>query len=129
MKTQNQTNTVGLPVRPSTPVPEQTTTTRPNIDLHQRAANRALPTAQVLDLLRSEAPQFFTRAEIVGKWVWIQFPDKQPREVTSTLAQLGFHWNNARQIWQHPCGHLTAGSPDDPRSKYGTIHAADYQRS
>ena len=100
---------------------------RPQIDLHQRAANRALPTAQVLAKLRAEAPAFYERTEIVGAWLWIQFPERQPKEVTSQLAQLGFHWNNTRQAWQHPCGKLTAGSPGDPREKYGTRCPADYQ--
>ncbi len=108
--------------------PTQTITApRPQIDFARRDANRQLGTQAVLSLLRTEAPQFYARAEIVGKWLWIQFPDKQPREVTSALAQLGFHWNNKRQVWQHPCGHLTEGSPDDPRAKYGTHHAADLQ--
>ena len=78
-------------------------------------------------LLRTEAPKFFGLAQIVGQWVWIQFTDKQPREVTATLAQLGFHWNNKRQVWQHACGVLAEGSPDDPREKYGTTFAADAQ--
>ena len=100
---------------------------RPQIDLHQRAANRARSTNDMLQLLRAEAPAFYDRTEIVGAWLWIQFPDRQPVEITSQLAQLGFHWNNARQAWQHPCGKLTAGSPGDPREKYGTRCPADYQ--
>ena len=100
---------------------------RPNIDLVQRAANRARSTNDMLQLLRAEAPAFYEITEIVGAWLWIQFPDRQPKEVTAQLAQLGFHWNNARQAWQHPCGKLTAGSPGDPRAKYGTRYPADYQ--
>ncbi|MDD5139538.1 MAG: hypothetical protein PHY43_04660 [Verrucomicrobiales bacterium] len=65
-------------------------------------------------------------AEVVGKWVWIQFSDKQPPTVTRVLAELGFHWNNTRQTWQHPCGTI----PDeratyDPRQRYGSYFAAD----
>jgi hypothetical protein len=104
-----------------------TTTNRPQIDFPKRDANRQLPTQALLALLRAEAPQFYTLAEVVGRWVWIQFSEKQPREVTAALAQLGFHWNNKRQCWQHPCGPLSEGSPDDPRTKYGTVHAADMQ--
>jgi hypothetical protein len=100
---------------------------RPRIDFAKRQANRALGTREVLDLLRAEAPRFYALAEVVGQWVWIQFPDRQPPTVTGQLAELGFHWNNARQAWQHPCQHLTAGSQQDPREKYGTYHAADYQ--
>ncbi len=107
----------------STPRPQLT-----SIDFAKRQANRQLDTQRLLALLRTEAPRLYALAEIVGTWVWVQFPDKQSREVTSALAQLGFHWNNKRQVWQHPCGPITTeASPQDPRTKYGTQHAADYQ--
>ena len=104
-----------------------TSSSRPQIDLHLRAEHRARSTNEMLAVLRTEAPQFYSLTEIVGAWLWIQFPDRQPKEITAQLAQLGFHWNNARQAWQHPCGKLTAGSPGDPRAKYGTRYPADYQ--
>ncbi|HEX3799689.1 MAG TPA: hypothetical protein VH413_13410 [Verrucomicrobiae bacterium] len=69
-----------------------------------RRANRRLETAKLLALLREETPRFFELAEVVGKWVWIQFTEKQPSDITRVLAELGFHWNNTRQTWQHPCG-------------------------
>ena len=72
------------------------------INLSRRRANRELPTEKVLSLLQKETPRFFELAEVVGKWVWVQFTEKQPREITSRLAELGFHWNNKRQVWQHP---------------------------
>ena len=103
------------------------TDSRPQIDLALRQANRGLATDQLLALLRTEAPSFYELAEVVGKWVWIQFTEKQPPQVTSVLAQFGFHWNNKRQVWQHPCGALTQGTPDDPRQKYGSRHIADAQ--
>ena len=95
------------------------------IDFKRRHANRALPTNSVLALLEKEAPRFFEIAEVVGKWVWIQFTEKQPREITAVLAQLGFHWNSKRQVWQHPCGALTTGSQSNPREKYQTYFPAD----
>ncbi len=96
--------------------------------LQKRAANRLLSTPQLLALLRAEAPQFFGLAEIVGKWVWIQFTEKQPREITAQLAQLGFHWNNKRQAWQHPCGQFCPHPfQGDPRERYATHYAADLQ--
>ena len=110
--------------------PKQATPERPplqRIYFARRQVNRELSTEQLLALLRTEAPRFFELAEVVGKWVWIQFSEKQPREVTASLAQFGFHWNNTRQTWQHPCGALTQGSPGDPRAKYGARHAADLQ--
>jgi len=98
------------------------------IDLERRRANRKLPTEKLIVLLRSEAPRFFEVAEVVGKWVWIQFGEKQPREVTAVLSQLGFHWNNKRQVWQHPCGtYREESSLYDPRKKYRAYFAADQQ--
>ncbi len=88
--------------------------------------NRSLDTGKLLSLLRSEVPNFLALAEVVGKWVWIQFPDKQPSKVTRVLAELGFHWNRARQTWQHPCGlDRNAAATVDPRQKYGSYLATD----
>ena len=81
----------------------------------------------MLELLQRRLVRAYELAEIVGQWVWVQFTEKQPREITAELSQLGFHWNNKRQAWQHPCGHFTHGNPGDPRSKYGSRHAADQQ--
>lgn len=98
------------------------------IDLDRRKANRQLPSEKLLALLRAEAPRFFDVAEVVGKWVWVQFTEKQPREVTAILAQLGFHWNKKRQVWQHPCGtYRQESSSFDPRKKYRAYFAADAQ--
>ena len=115
------------PTPVSAPAPEQTPERPPlpRIDFARRQANRELPTEQLLALLRSEAPRFYELAEVVGKWVWIQFTDKQPREVTGKLAEFGFHWNNKRQVWQHPCGALTEGTQSDPREKYPTYFPSD----
>lgn len=99
---------------------------RPQIDFELRQRNRMLPTPELLDLLKRLASDLYQRAQIVGNWVWIEFPTKQPPTVTSRLAELGFHWNNKRQCWQHPCGPVTVeASPDDPRGKYGVTRAAD----
>jgi hypothetical protein len=117
-------NANSLNPQPATLSPQSA---RPQIDLAKRQANRALGTTEVLHLLRSTAPALYEQAEVVGKWVWIQFADKQPSQITAALAQLGFHWNNLRQAWQHPCGALTKGSQTDPREKYGSYSAADKQ--
>jgi hypothetical protein len=106
--------------------PEQLSTgNRAQIDYAKRRENRSLETEKLLSLLRDETPNFFELAEVVGKWVWIQFSDKQPPTVTRVLAELGFHWNNTRQAWQHPCGTI----PDEratynPRKRYGSHFAA-----
>jgi hypothetical protein len=99
----------------------------PRISFKHRRRNRALPVERLLKLLRSTAPRFWDVAEVVGKWVWITFTEKQPREVTMTLSELGFHWNNIRQCWQHPCGTSSERTPRDPRNKYGSYFAADME--
>jgi hypothetical protein len=106
--------------------PEQVSTgNRPKINLALRRTNRALETEKLLALLRSEAPNFFELAEVVGKWVWIQFTEKQPPTVTRVLVELGFHWNNTRQTWQHPCGTIADDRATyDPRKRYGSYFAA-----
>jgi hypothetical protein len=95
------------------------------IDLAARRYNRGLPTERVLSLLQSKEPRFWELAEVVGKWVWIRFDDKQPPTITAELSELGFHWNNRRQVWQHPCGQIMSGVYYDPRRKYGSFFPAD----
>jgi hypothetical protein len=107
----------------SRPEPLSTENQR-QIDFARREANRALNTEKLLSLLEREKPKFFELAEVVGKWVWIQFAGKQPAEVTRVLAELGFHWNKARQLWQHPCGLFRdRASRIDPRRKYACYSA------
>jgi|SRR3569833_2250185 len=120
IKNQNQKS--GLPIRPE----QLSTNNRPKIDMQRRRANRALNTGSVLELLRNETPNFFAVAEVVGKWVWIRFTDKQPPDITRVLSELGFHWNNTRQSWQHPCGTIADDRANyDPRRRYGSYFAAD----
>ena len=121
-KSKNQNQKSGLLNRPEQLSTEQ----RPKINLELRRANRKLETDKLLALLRSETPNFFDLAEVVGKWVWIQFSDKQPPTITSVLAELGFHWNNTRQAWQHPCGTIQKERATfDPRKRYRSYFAAD----
>jgi hypothetical protein len=119
-----QTPRQGLPSRPDQRHTD-TEAALPPIDLRKRRTRRSFSTRQVLDLLQAEAPEFFGLAEVVGQWVWITFQDKQPREVTARLAEFGFHWNNQRGSWQHPCGQLRPGTQHDPRQKYQTYFPAD----
>ena len=107
--------------------PEPRSTANPRqIDFARRRANRSLDTAKLLALLESDAPMFHETAEIVGRWVWVEFEDKQPVTVTRTLAELGFHWNRLRQAWQHPCGiYRDRRAMIDPRYRYGSYAATD----
>jgi hypothetical protein len=92
----------------------------------QREENRALSTDKVLDLLRQWLPKAYDLAEVVGKWVWVTFPEQPAETIRGQLSQFGFHWNNSRKCWQHPCGQFaTEGSGADPRQKYGSHFAAD----
>jgi hypothetical protein len=124
MKTKTQNSKAGLQNRP-----EQLSTntgSRPEINFELRKQNRSLDKDSLLALMRSKAPSFYAVAEVVGNWVWIQFDGKQPSQITRALAELGFHWNNTRQSWQHPCGTLpVAGANYDPRKRYGSYFAAD----
>jgi hypothetical protein len=103
------------------------TEARAQIDMARRYANRALNTDSLLSLLRNQAPNLFDVAEVVGKWVWVQFNDIPATKIRRQLAELGFHWNNARQSWQHPCGQFRDKRVNyDPRRKYGSYFAADH---
>jgi hypothetical protein len=93
--------------------------------------NRELPTQKVLEFLRAQLPQQYELAEIVGKWIWLEFPKASNRAAANTLHRLGFHWNQRRCVWQHPCGACApfASHPQDPRSKYGSYFAADLKHA
>ena len=93
----------------------------------RHCANRRLSTEAILNYLRTRLPRQYEVAEVVGKWVWIQFEHRQPPTVTSELAQLGFHWNRKRQLWQHPCGQFVPATRQDPRQKYHAYFPADQQ--
>jgi hypothetical protein len=127
MKTTNRRIEASAPanVRPSSVSKSVNSGQLPRLDFAKRNVNRQLPADEVLNLLENEAPLLFHMAQIVGKWVWIQFPERQPKEITSLLSQIGIHWNNRRQVWQHPCGiESQAGTGNyDPRQRYG-CHAA-----
>src|ERR1035437_9997767 len=71
------------------------------IDTEARKQNRTLPTAKVLELLKTSNPGLFNLAEVVRTWVWVAFRETPAPELRQILAQLGFHWNRERQAWQH----------------------------
>ena len=95
------------------------------IDRQQRTKNRTLPTPKVLNQLFTTLPDVYRLAEVVGKWVWVQFNETPAAEIRQQLAQLGFHWNGQRQTWQHPCGNYSLGSRNDPHEKYSNYFPAD----
>jgi len=129
-QTKTQKKSSRLPSRPDHQPQHQSQTEPesvlpPIIDMKKRRLHRGFRTERVLALLLKEAPEFYECAEVVGKWVWVAFSEKQPPEVTAHLAELGFHWNNRRAVWQHPCGLITQGIDYDPRQKYPSYFPAD----
>ena len=96
------------------------------IDFARRRVNRSLDTESLLTMMRRGSPRFFELAEVVGRWVWVQFEQQPTAETRQQLAQLGFHWNNTRQAWQHPCGvYRDRRVRFNPRRKFGSYFAAD----
>ena len=95
------------------------------IDTEARKKNRTLPTPKVLELLKTSNSGLFNLAEVVGKWVWVQFRETPAPELRQQLAQLGFHWNRERQAWQHPCGLFRLHGYQDPHEKYVSYFPAD----
>lgn len=91
------------------------------------SANDSSPTRTLalLDKLKTEMPEIWGQAQVVGKWVWLEFNVPPMREIRSRLKELGFHWNGQRKCWQHPCGLSRPRSGGDPRSYYEVRSAAD----
>jgi hypothetical protein len=115
MKTTNQKIEASAPanVRPS------------SVSKHQ--ANRSLSTETILNYLRTRLPGQYEVAEVVGKWVWLDVSPARKPGLASVLWALGFHWNQRRHVWQHPCGsfNLFGIHPADPRAKYRSCFPAD----
>jgi hypothetical protein len=110
----------------STPAqPVEKKDSRLPIDTEARKKNCTLPTAKVLELLKTSNPGLFNLAEVVGKWVWVTFRETPAPELRQMLAQLGFHWNRERQAWQHPCGAFRLRGAGDPHEKYQSYYPAD----
>ncbi len=136
--TKTKSNKSDLQSRPKRPITGANTNTRqqppaaasarvlPYVNFEQREQNCSLSTDQVLDLLRQWLPEQFHLAEVVGKWIWIPFPEPPAEKIRGQLSLFGFHWNNHRRCWQHPCGQFAAeGSGTDPRTKYGSHLATE----
>ena len=61
-------------------------------------------TLALLDRLKTEMPEVWDQARVVGRWVWLEFNVAPVKSVRTRLKELGFHWNRERSCWQHPCG-------------------------
>jgi len=80
-----------------------------------------------LNYLRTRLPRQYEVAEVVGKWVWLDVSPVRKPGLASVLWALGFHWNQRRGVWQHPCGAFNPFGihPADPRTKYRSYFPAD----
>jgi hypothetical protein len=120
-----QLNSSKTPEAPGAVAPVEKKDNRLPIDTEARKKNRTLPTAKVLELLKTSNSGLFNLAEVVGKWVWVTFRETPAPELRQMLAQLGFHWNRERQAWQHPCGAFRLRGAGDPHEKYQSYFPAD----
>jgi len=91
---------------------------KPYVNFAERDFNRSLPVEKVLEKLKRWMPDQYELAEVVGKWIWITFPEPPEERIRAELSQLGFHWNNTRKCWQHPCGETLPRGTQEPRAKY-----------
>lgn len=81
-------------------------------------------TLQLLERLKGEMPEVWGQAQVVGKWVWLEFNVPPLKAVRTNLKALGFHWNGERRCWQHPCGIHRHRSGADPKEKYPVVAAS-----
>ena len=118
-KAMNTTNLKNEAAAPASVRPSSVSKTRA---FAAHRANRELPTQTVLDLLKAQLPTQYELVEIVGRWVWLDFPAHTHRAAANVLWRLGFHWNQRRCLWQHPFGACAPYNvhSGDPRSKYGS---------
>ena len=94
-----------------------------------REQNRQLTTDRALELLKSSMPAQFALAEVVGKWVWIQFAEAPAEKIRADLSQLGFHWNTKRQAWQHPLRTVHRRQSERATREVPRYFPADSQRA
>jgi hypothetical protein len=126
MKTTNQKLEASAPanVRPSS---VSKSGTQRQQDFIRHCTNRRLSTNAVLNYLRTRLPLQYELAEVVGKWVWLDVSPSRKPNLAALLWALGFHWNQRRGVWQHPCGRFDpfGSHPADPRAKYRSYFPAD----
>jgi hypothetical protein len=102
-----------------TPAPIQATTpsARPNPE----------PSAGTLEIVQWCAAEHIP-AELVGRWVWVQFPAKPAPEIIEKMKARGFRWVKTRGRWAHDCGHKSRRGKGDPRDKYGSVEIEEAAR-
>lgn len=81
----------------------------------------------LLGKLKQEMPEIWGEAVVVGQSVWLEFNVPPSNEIRERLKELGFHWNDRRKCWQHPCGVERGRSSHDPRGKYPVVPATSLE--
>jgi hypothetical protein len=64
-----------------------------------------------------------SRLEVIGAWTWVWFAARPSADCRDVLKSAGFHWNKARQCWQHTGGKRsrhTDAAVGYVREKYGS---------
>ena len=124
MKTTNQNIEASAPANGR---PSESKVSQAQQDFVTHCSNRNLATETVLNYLRTKLPNQYGLAEVVGKWVWLDVSPARKPVLAKVLWNLGFHWNQRRGVWQHPCGSFNPFGihPADPRAKYRSYFPAD----
>ncbi len=91
-----------------TPAPAAPRMKRPNPE----------PTAGTLEIVQWCAAEHIP-AELVGRWVWVEFPTKPDAGTLAKMKARGFRWVKTRGRWAHDCGFKSRRGKGDPRDKYG----------
>jgi hypothetical protein len=114
----NRTEQVSATATETAKTVTQDAPVKPYVNFAERDFNRKLSVEKVLEKLERWMPAQFELAEVVGKWIWISFPEPPAERIRVELSQLGFHWNNVRKCWQHPCGETLPRGQQEPHEKY-----------
>jgi len=79
----------------------------------------------LLERIKNEMPGIWGQAQVMGKFVWLEFSISPLQKVRARLKKLGFRWNSGRTCWQHPCRVHQPRSGHDPHLEYPILPAAD----
>ena len=106
----------GTTPTPAAPAPTTSTTPTPSAPRMKRPNPE--PTAGTLEIVQWCAAEHIP-AELVGRWVWVEFPTKPDASTLIKMKARGFRWVKSRGRWAHDCGFKSRRGKGDPRDKYG----------
>jgi len=85
------------------------------------------PSASTLEIVQWCAAERIP-AELVGRWVWVEFAEKPDAGTIGKMKARGFRWIAKRGRWAHDCGHKSRRGKGDPRDKYGRVEIEEAAR-